>query len=782
MLSLLDPVEFENTVIFRDDADSRKFYLLPDQPQIPLDDEGNPEFLFIKFIKDVDAAGDSSKDLGGGLLQFRSTLTLDPARKQKIVDALTQRLQQDKAAGKKPFGNSIDSTEPLLANPLWTTGKTMLGTFKPSDTGLVRYATDGAPVDLAGNLGASATLQLDQDGAEIFWSAFQSKGDQQIPIMLTYQLTYKARVSATMTIHAERDILHKRIVENAAPYQFMRGMYVPMALAQPFKMAQLPALRAQSRFPVAAMVPRPMISTIIQQTVVNNEIKVVIQTDEDGGTDGGSSVRDALFKLATEILADRVVPALFGDNAGKPGASNATDTHPTVELVQIFEDTGPQGPLTFDMSFEHQSTIDRQVNPNGPIQLMISDPQVLQNCFKQLRLSDGFFKTMNVTATTAGVNFKDDGIEAVHVFFKYSQVDDGDPRKPLVERSKDDLLKSEQDAIHWRFDLARAADQSHKLEYSYKTQVTYHEGPPSESAWTPTTNQKLIITPHAMGALRVEAVLTAPESLVSSARVLLQHQSPSGNVYKAALELTPKEQRKSWLQYTGELTANDDDINPPSYTYTVTYRVSGNDLTIGPQRSTAKSLEIASPFNKTLTFTLRPQGSFEGVHDLSGDLMYTDTGHGYSFTQPFQLTSLSASTAISVPVFDDGPQSARLHTRMNKADGSSVDLGLMDTKAGTVFVGRQPLKVDIITDLVDFDKQIQLAVVQMSYDDPANSVSERKTFTFSKTAKGPQSWIVNKYDVDVRFIAYDRSKSSELQFHQISQDVFLLDPQAQPQT
>jgi hypothetical protein len=785
MLSLLDPVEFENTVMFRDDAEARKFYLLPDQPVVPVDDQGNPEFLFIKFIKDVDNVADG-KDLGGGLLQFRSVLTIDPDRQQRIIAALQQRLKQEKAAGKKPLGNAIDATDPLLALPLWSSGKTTLGTFKASDTGLVRYATDGAPVDLAGSLGASATLQLDPDGAEIFWSAFQSKGDQQIPIMLTYQLTYKARVSATMTIHAERSVIHQRIVQNALPYQFLGGMYRPIALSAPFNMAMLPAIRAQYRVPVAAMVPRLLIPQIIQQTVIHNEIKVEIQTDEDATAAGGSDIRDALFKMASAILADRVVPALFGEDGGKPGAANANDTRPTTDLIEVHEDTAGDGPLSFDMTFDHQSTVDRQVNPNGPIQLLITDPQVLQNCFKQLRLTDGFFRTMSVTATTAGVNFKDDGIEAVHVFFQYSQMDEGDPRKPQVERTKDDLLRAEQDAIHWRFDLARAADGTQKLEYRYKTQVTYREGPPSESAWTPSTNQKLTITPHAMGALRVEAILTAPDNLVSSARVQLQHQAPSGNVYKAALELTAKEPRKSWLQFTGELTANDDDINPPSYTYTVIYRVNGSDVTVGPARSTAKSLEIASPFNEILVFTLRPQGSFDGVHDIGGDLVYTDTQRGYSNTQPFQLANLGASVTISVPVFEDGPQSARIRARINKTDGSSTDLGSTEAQPGTVFVGRQPMKVDIITDLVDFDKQIQLAVVQMLYSDPANSVTDHKTFTFSKAARGPQSWIVNrapggtdKYDVDVRFIAYDRAKNSELKFHQLNQDVFLLDPQAQ---
>ena len=50
-----------------------------------------------------------------------------------------------------------------------------------------------------------------------------------------------------------------------------------------------------------------------------------------------------------------------------------------------------------------------------------------------------------------------------------------------------------------------------------------------------------------------------------------------------------------------------------------------------------------------------------------------------------------------------------------------------------------------------------------------------------------QVWIVNrapggpdKYDVDVRFIAFDRAKNSEVVFHQIDQDVFLVDPNARP--
>jgi hypothetical protein len=100
--------------------------------------------------------------------------------------------------------------------------------------------------------------------------------------------------------------------------------------------------------------------------------------------------------------------------------------------------------------------------------------------------------------------------------------------------------------------------------------------------------------------------------------VLLQHQATSGNTYKTALELTPKDPRRTWFQYTGELAGDDADLNPPAYSYSVIYRVGGNEITTPWTKANSKMLEIPSPFSKTLTFTLRPQGSFDGVRDLSG--------------------------------------------------------------------------------------------------------------------------------------------------------------------
>jgi hypothetical protein len=783
MLSLLDPVELEDTVILRDDVQPEKFYPLPDQPVIPVDEEGDPEFLFIKYIKDVNTLGESERDVGGGLLQFRTVLGIHPDRRQKIVDALRARLEQEKAAGTKPFGHAIESTEPLLAAPLWTSGKVTMSTFKVSDTGLVRNAAESAAVDLAGDLGASISLELDDTGAEIFWSAFKSP-EGQIPIMITYHLTYKARVSAKMTIEAQREIVHRRIIEQARPWKLVQApyvRYVPLAHAGPFALAQIPALALQHAAHIAAMVPRQEIREIIQRTIVNNEITVRIETDEAGQT--SSEVRDSLFKLATEILSDRVVPALFGEDSARPGASTAEKDNADVDLVQVGEAATGSADLNFNMQFDHQSTIERSVSPNGPIELLITNKAALQNSFKELRLTDGFFSLMKVTASTSGVNFKDDGIDVVHVFFDYEEQDDLHPEKVWVRRQHDALLKSEQEVIHWRFDTARNARGGHKRNYRYRTEVFYTDGPPSKSAWTPSSVEKLLITPHAMGAIRVEAALTAPESVVSSARVLLKHQAGSGATYETALELTPKADRRTWFQYTGELAATGPDVNP-EYTCQIIYRAGGGEIVMPPVRTSAKSLEIPSPFKKVLTFHLRPQGAFEGVRDVSGDATYKDSDHQYQFTRPFVFDKVTATVPVEVPVLEGGPEVLHWKARQNRADGSSVDLGSGQSGPGTVWVGKemQVMRIQVLPDLINFDTDVQLAVVRLSYVDEANQISLEKTLTFSKTAKAPQVWELgrapgghNKYDADIRYFAYDRAKSSEVHERQVDQEVYVLD-------
>jgi hypothetical protein len=669
-----------------------------------------------------------------------------------------------------------------------------MATFKTSDTGLVRHATESAPVDLAGDLGASLQLELDPDGAEIFWSAFQNYHDTQIPILITYELKYKARVSASMEIHASREVIHRRIWEQARPWRLLAApfvRYVPVALQGAFTADSLVTLRHQFAEPVEAMVERPLIGQTVNQTIVDNEITVRIDTDQAGGGADAAAVQQMLFKIATDVLTDRIVPALFGDGSSQPGATVDTAGHPDVELVQVSDD-GSGGSATFDLSLSERSAIERPVNPNGPVQLLVSSDDALAKCFRELRLTDGWFGLMHVTVSTAGVDFARDGIDKIEVDLRYEQRDDVNPLHPVIKRTPKDggfVLASAADAGHWRFDLAQAAGGGHKEEYEYQTHVYYAQGgPPSDTDWVSTTDRMLLLTPRVMGALRVEAVLTAPSTDVTSARVRLRYTAPNGTLFESTLELSHAEPSKTWFQHTGELETGGQ-LALPSYEYQTRYRVGASELVMPWQPSTDETLEIASPFAKTLTFVVRPQGSFDGVSNLSGDILYEDAAHDYRVVQSFELESLTAEFTFQVPAFEGAPETVHVKARLNRSDGSSLDLEPVTGSPGTVWVGTQVdfLSVEIRPDLLDFVNDVELALVQLHYTDAANALSQANTYTFSKTASAPKTWkvarkdrMLDRYDADIRYIAFDRAKNSEVHLHQIDDQVLLLDRAAAP--
>jgi hypothetical protein len=791
MLSLMDPLQLADVVMFRDDEDPRKFYALPDQPVVSLDEDGEPEFLFIKYIRDLESTPEDA-EASGGYVQLRTVLRMDDARRTRIVEELRARLQADQAAGVRPFGLPITSTEPLLAAPLWTGGTVSLATFKVGEEGLVRHATEQAPVDLAGDLGASFRLDLDAAGSEIFWGAFRDFGEQA-PILITYDLAYKARVSARMTIHAKREVVHRQLWSFAQPYRLVTAgfvRYVPVPFAGTLSTGALQALRLQHGAAVKAMIEPRLVREAVRQTIVTNQIDVRIETDQAGGGEDEAKVRQLMFDVASEVLSDRLIPALFGTGAALPGASGEQDGKATRDLVEIQQESGADGSASFDLSLDHQSTVERRVSPNGPIRLSVPDPSMLPACFKELRLADGFFKALRVVVSTAGVNFERDGIDKIQVWLRYDEIDEPHPARPRVLREQNGTLLSDSEPLRFaRFDVARRADGSHKRAYRYRTQVIYRNGtvsPPGEAPWRTSSDSYLVITPAAVGAIRVEVALTAGKT-VDAARVNLKHRSRAGRSFETVLELTPDADRRTWFQFTGDEPVPGES---PRYSYQVQYRMGAAAIVTPWTDAAADVLEIPTPFSHTLVFTVRPQGSFEGVSEIAGQITYEDAAHAYRVSESFALQKPTDAYAFKVPVLAGAPEVARWEARVKYANGSTLDLGTGPAGPGTIWIGPEisdVLAIEIRPDLIDFEADVQLAIVELRYVDAANGVDERRTFTFSKSSNAAQTWRVprrdrqlGRYDVRIRFVAYDRSKSSELTLSQVDDQVLLLDRAAAP--
>jgi hypothetical protein len=224
-----------------------------------------------------------------------------------------------------PFGHPVVRTEPLLAAPVWLDGTVDLSTFAVSDTGLVRHATTAVPVDLTGDLSAMLAVQLDADGAEVFWTAFEGRGEHHIPISVQFNLTYQARVSARMEIHAKHEVIHREVVKWARPYRLMMQPFARYVALPGIDHAvagdELQALRA-TWGPLRLCVPQTRVTETIREAINKNLITVSIQTDQATTGAQGAKVQDDLFAIATDVLTERVIPAMFGSGGGRPGAGS----------------------------------------------------------------------------------------------------------------------------------------------------------------------------------------------------------------------------------------------------------------------------------------------------------------------------------------------------------------------------------------------------------------------------------------------------------------------------
>lgn len=791
MLNFLDSVTVGDLTVLRDDENAQLFHVFANQPVVAVDPEGLPDFLFILYIKDLSDIPDTAEG-GGGYVQFRTVLTLSDDRRAQVTAALTELLTHEQAAGKTPFGNPITDTTPVLGQPLWTAGTVDLSTFSVSDTGLVQQATTTAAVDLTGDLGASFVATLDATEAGVFEGAFKAyeAGTHQLPLVITYKLTYAGRITARMTIDAKHSVVHERVWQNATPWRLLNTdfvRYVPLQTATPFTLDALPALRAQfgAVFP---MIHPDVVPEAITQAISDSSITVTIDEASTGDATADAANRQALLKLATDLLTDALMPSLTKGPAA-PAASSESDTSASSSLLQLDENAAP-GTATFHLELNDAMSVVRQAAPNAPLQVLISDPSVLSSCFHTLRLADDFFNDMKVRITTSGVDFSTTGIAKIHVYCRYSQTDDADPLGPRVDRTFDDELTSATDELHWRFDTARTAGGSHKENYEYMAEVYWQQGgAPTVVPWTGTNTRLLMITPPVLGAIKVDGVLTAPPGSVDSARVDLTYRANDGTTYRGAVELTPAAPRATWIESTGEVVPAGTAARPPTYRYAITYRIGPTSITMPEQTAVEDTVEVPTPFGGAATFTLTAQGSFADMTGVSGTLTYSDAAHGYTVVRTFDLTPAAPSSDITVPILIGGPRTATVTARVVNTDGTHEDLAPISAGEGRTWVGSDlttALVVALHADLLDFAADVRAVQVTLTFHHADGTTTTAEPI-FTADSHAAFTWTVPRqtgdpsvYDADITFYGIDRAKDQTVHLTGQSSPSVLLDRSMAP--
>lgn len=780
MLNLLDSIDLQGITLYRDDQDPRKFYPLPGEPWIPLDETGTPRFLFVKYIANQELGTPTTP--GGGYMQFTASVALRPEKKEAILRELEARLIDEKQRGIKPFDKAITTTTPLLGTPSWVSGEVAIHTWEVGETGLVRATGGSTEPDLAGALNASFSVTLSPDGAEVFWTAVR---EHKLPIILAYKLRYKARVSgASLRIDVKREKVLEQIWSVAKPYLFDRdrARYSPLPFAGPYSALAHMNLLAIHGAVLHAMAPKPAV-----REIVKSQVDVEISIGEGGGEAGDGDLRTRLVELATTLLTESILPAFFGDSEALEGVTDADQAEELLELRERLEESMEP----FHLEIDQDTVVERGANPNGALSLLIPDEATRGSLMRELP-EGTFFSVLDVTAETAGVNFVDDGIVAIKVKITY---DEHDELNGLQRTFSDDgILRSHDQIWHQTrpfIGLARSANSTPKRTYTLRTEVHYREGAPSVSERR-SSERRVLITPRALSAIRAELLLTAPVADVESARVDLRCTAPSGAVFENRVELTQAAPRQSWFQFLGEL---DQSAEATAFEYRATWRVPElGELQADWVRSTDNLVELAGPFSRTLSWTFRPQGSLEGVTAIAIDLCYEYGARAYVRQDSFTLGRITDSHIWKVRTFADGADTLVWGGRIQFADGTFQVLPPTTAAPGTVWVGRaqevhgntRKLKITVNPMLLDFDADLKLVVVELSYADPANGIDEGTVLQFFKddadTHEKMQSWELeirdptrSRFSYTVRYIAQDPTRSSRVDVADTDDTLVLLD-------
>jgi hypothetical protein len=296
-------------------------------------------------------------------------------------------------------------------------------------------------------------------------------------------------------------------------------------------------------------------------------------------------------------------------------------------------------------------------------------------------------------------------------------------------------------------------------------------GAPTTVPWTPASSQNLSITPPLLGAINVDAVMTAPPGSVDSARVEISYTAADSTVHTGALELTPSSPRGTWLQSTGEIVSADHPSVAPTYSYRIVYRYQNVEIATPSRSSSEQVIEVPTPFVGTVTFTIAPQASGAVVASIAGNLTYTDAAHGYTVVRPIALTPGGQPIAITVPLLDGGPRSASCTARVQNLDGTFTDLPKTTLTEGVNFLGSTPvpsLAVQLRTDLLDFAADVKAVHVTLRFKHTDGTVTTAEP-VFTAATRDVFIWTVPRasgdpvtYDADVVFYGIDRSKDQTL--------------------
>jgi hypothetical protein len=784
MLSLFDPISVpgvEHITVFRDDQDQNKYYMLPEMPTISRlgGDKGALQFSLVVFARDFHLMQDAAKDLSnteteGGLFSMTTELSVSEADQQKILNHLRFNLKGLSLAFQSPgkfLLKTIDSlvNSPItLAYPTWVDGSVSFSLLPSGGATFIKGEEGSAKPSLMTTNLANYSAMLGQEGVELVRSMLD-KG--MTPGSIDYSVSFMARIpSLTVSVKGNMSDVYQQIRQICPIRIYRNRRYYAYPAFDSLKDVEtrITALTIKvtstdftGSAPTAAPGTSGAASSAAATSASSTASGIADQIE--------SKLNDLAFGIIQDILKNQFCTPSFSSQAASDdansGDSSGSDSNTPPTDQRNWMKPGQSMTGTLDVEITYDKNIPVTKNPGCSLLTLCTAEEAKQRIV-MADLSDPYFQILDVSVQVTA-DFENDPIAAIKIFMDYNQTDEATGQAKT--ETQEYMFTTGKEVYRFQTVMAKAKDGSPKDSYTYHSEIIYKaSNQPEKTPEVTTRDRALIIGYNQLSCVRVQTMLGAvPTDVVDKVQVHFQYPGLNSPTASKDIYLSADHGSDSWFTYTNGNASMD-------YQATVTYLLKGGQQMPIPMKTiNSNTFIVNSPFADTLRVTFAPQGQFPPIASILLTVRYEDKANNYIQEATHSFTSLEDSWLWTLPIVDKTKRSYQYRVMITNADGSSDQGDWLTASDTTLLVGqtaKQMLEVDLVSSLLDLQKQWKLVIARLHYQDDANHIEQDQIFQITGANAGqPLSWKIplknpamKSYSYRVDAYGYDSANNKSI--------------------
>jgi len=680
MLNLYPSQQIEGLTVFGDDNRPEVFYVMPDQPQLRIDDKTKkPTFKMIKYKFPVNRP-DGKK--GGGFVIFDSVFIVAADKLAKIQDTLNQQLAN--RGYKDGSGRALTAQ---VGVPTFTKGTSSL-TLLDSGGVLVTKIDDVGKPSLFGSLICSFTAELSPEGATLLEAVLKGSGGA---MQIAYDLHFAATlppITGRVWFYASKFYSFYQSIDKDD------GVYSSDSENETMRESFMNSQAGGVFFDfsgLAAIAGDP--STQKLEDSINNW--------------GWSQIDEA---VKTAILPD----IKAAEDRGDDGQDHITKYQSTWESS------------SFNRYFTEKMGIDFETVQQGTLPTITDMGFKWQDYFVEVDLNDPFFAQINASVAV-NADFDKFGIDSVDVQLHYDK--SNPPTVAAFHFTKPD------DVGHFVSDTVNG-----DLHYTYSFTVNYKdESQAYQSPVTTTEDAQITINVGQLGILWVNMLIGSVDfTKTPQVQVGIRYSDPANSKVRPISEQFTFDQSKK----TDSLVAAVMQPVNGTYQYQITYILpDGTQYVNVWTDETSSQLHINSPFVARVYSFLAEADFANSVDNIFLKMKYTDAENGIEQDADYQFSGDKKTYDWKVNVIGTGKGQVTYSGVINYKNHTTESIPVTTTSKDLIEFG--PPNQVIVTvapdlTLIDFTK-VKLIKLSLEYADATNNIDIKQEFVV-KQGSNPQPW------------------------------------------